>query len=173
MDIANIINEYTRDISEVDEFLDSLYNEKFADNFKIQLDLHAKLIKNANSVTDEELEKILIDIPLELFTAAANLSTAKTHLEVIKLKVKTLTRELNKLSAEEAEERKLAYEIDDGKLFIAVYTSLIAKVESQISLSKELIMGAKKIWDARRASEHASPVSEVSNISDNLPDYIK
>ena len=48
-----------------------------------------------------------------------------------------------------------------------IYTAVVTRVEIDIAFSKELIMGARKVWDARRRSEDA-PVGEIPP---ELPDY--
>ena len=59
----------------------------------------------------------------------------------------------------------------EDKILILAYDNLITRVEKEMSYSRELIMSAKKIYDARRNTEQSNPVSEVNSKQNDLPDY--
>ena len=72
-----------------------------------------------------------------------------------------------KLTIKQRKKNETQEAIDEEyKLMNIVYNCVIDKVEHQLSFSKELIMGAKKVWDARKRTEQ--PVIPEVN---NLPDY--
>ena len=41
------------------------------------------------------------------------------------------------------------------------YSCLLDRIQREVSYSKELIMGAKKVWDSRRKADTSNPVSEI------------
>ena len=58
--------------------------------------------------------------------------------------------------AEEAESKMEEYTILSNAL-----ETLITRVDSEISFSRELIMSAKKIFDARRNTEQVNPINPI------------
>ena len=58
-------------------------------------------------------------------------------------------------------------EMRDDEIAVMVYSSLIDRIEGELSFSRELIMGSKKLWDARR-SNATNPVAPVVP---ELPEY--
>jgi hypothetical protein len=140
--------------------VDDIYNKYFASYFRKEAEMHTRFQDTDLVISDKELEWIITSLPLDLFSVSNALSQFKQHNEIVKLKIK---QRKNK-GAEEADS-----ELDDEyKLMSIIYTSVITRVEQEISFSKELIMGAKKIWDARRSGEHA-PIGEV--VPKELPEY--
>jgi hypothetical protein len=107
------------------------------------------------------LEWVLISLPLDLKAASNALAQFKQHNEIVKLKIK---QRKNSGDADDLDE--------EYKLMSIIYSSVITRVEADISFSKELIMGAKKVWDARRKTETAIPIGEVNTeVSEELPEY--
>lgn len=175
MNIASAMSSVASELDEVTEVADSIYAKEFAPYFAQQNELYARLKSLSHPITDAEIEDLLTKLPLELFEASEALSRIQLKMEVVKI------------SAKEKEAEKLTECIDSGmskaaaadaakqgaleqKLILAVYESIVNKVTRQMTFSRELIMGAKKIWDARRRTDEANPISEVT-IDDALPEY--
>ena len=158
MDIKKVFNDaYKTDILPIQVYCDEIYrNNGFEACFCNVSTLIGKMESNMNPISDHDLEWILIELPMKLFTASESLNKLKLSLEVIKLKLK-----------ESKSEKDSDLEtITEYQILKIIHETLISKVESQITLSKELIMGAKKVWDSRRIGEKSNPVKEI-----DLPDY--
>ncbi len=140
---------------------DKLYETNFSRFFKDMRSAYDGMKeKGTESISDSELERILTDLPLELFNVSEVLSNYKLHSEIAKLQ----TKQDMKLKLSEDDDT-----VEYDKLVQSVYTSVIARVESEISFSREFIMVLKKLWDARRATESVNPVKEISEYK--LPEY--
>lgn len=173
---------YNESIAAVTDWCSTAYSDNFMKYFTISEDLYNRLNSEDRPITDSELEKILIDVPLDLIQASECLTTFKTALETIKLALKrkriTRAQELrNPVNkdvspcTESAAKKKSEEETIDDEILILAYQNLISKVESKISLTKELIMGAKKIFDRRKANEEVVPVRPVDERPEALPNY--
>ena len=175
---------YEEDVKAVLELSDEIYNKLFHESFKDIRILYKSINSKIKPVTDSELEWILCDLPIKLFDISESLNRLKLEIEVIKLKKNEY--KINK-NFEYQNLRKLGEKItksdisDNVEVFIteheillSVYKSVANRVEQELSFSRELIMGAKKIWDSRRISEKSNPVGEVVNEEDRyneLPEY--
>lgn len=156
--ISNAMEALKDDFKAADEVVDEIYNKYFATYFNKEVEMYEKFKDASNSISDSELEWIITSLPLELMAASNALAQFKQHNEIIKLTIKQ--RKNNPVE-----------DIDqEYKLMTIVYSCVIDQVERRLSFSKELIMGAKKVWDARRKAEQANPISEVNT---ELPDYKK
>ena len=173
MNLVNTLNKVSKDIDEVNEWAEEEYNKYFANYFKGEVELFNRMQTVKSPVTDEELEWVLTDLPLELFSVSQQLSKLKNAQEVIKLKIKEQERDYVKSHTEGSETKRkeeAASLTAEDRLLVSVYDSISDRVSRQMTFSKELIMSAKKIWDARRAD--GIPLPEISvNPSDTLPDY--
>lgn len=154
--ISKAFESLKEDFDAADSVVDDIYNKYFAKYFAKVTEMHDKFCDINTPITDLELSWIITALPLELFAASDALAQFKQHNEIVKLTIKQ--RKHNKQDEDIDEEYKL---------MTIVYSSVINKVESKISFSKELIMGAKKVWDARQHSSQP-PIGEV-NV--DLPDY--
>lgn len=171
MSLEKCLAKMQPDIDEVSQWAESQYNEYFAPYFKDTFELHKRMKSSNDPITDSELEWILTDVPLDLFAATEQLSKLKTAQEVIKLNIKQREREYIK-SAEGSETKKkeeAAALTAEDKLLVTVYDTIAERVSRQMTFSKELIMSAKKIWDARRAD--GIPLPDVPTATDTLPEY--
>lgn len=182
MHIEDVVKEYADDNYAVLTYCDKIYTDLFAENFKDVRDLYKRMKSTLQPITDSELEYILTTFPLELFTVAENLNKIRLLREVTKLKNKAKMRELRAEfqttvndMAELTKAEKQTYlmqlineSMAEYEVLLAAYDSLISRVENEQTFSKELIMGAKKIWDSRRSSESANPVAPVAT---ELPEY--
>ena len=150
-DITRAVESLKEDFNSADALVSEIYERYFAKYFTKEIEMHTRF-KDANvSITDDELEWLITSLPLELFSVANALAQFKQHNEIVKLKIKQ-------------RKNKSKDEVDDGldeeyKLMSIIYASVITRVEQEISFSKELIMGAKKVWDARRNGDRA-PIGE-------------
>ena len=165
IDLDSIKSEMIDDIKSVNNYTEKIYAEQFAHYFEGQRELYKRIQSKITPITDEELEWILTSIPLELFSVSEKLSQVKTEQEVIKMRNKQKETELKKLSDQTTETKKKEeadYLLLENRLLLTVYTSVISRVENEISFSRELVMAAKKIFDARRNTLEASPISPVN-----------
>lgn len=173
MNLNRTLAKSSQDIEEVTSWAEAEYNKYFAQYFKGEVDLYNKMRSSEHAISDTELEWILSDLPLELFSVTEQLSKLKTIQEVIKLNIKKQEREYVKLHTEGSESKRkeeAAALTADDKLLVTVYDSIADRVSRQMTFSKELIMSAKKIWDARRADGTLMP--EVNTINEaELPEY--
>ena len=160
-DISNAIEALQEDFTTSDAFIEDIYTKYFSQYFSREQDLYNRFKSTTTPITDSELEWIITSLPLDLFAASEALAQFKSHNEIIKLTIK------NRKKTNTTDDQS---DLDtEYKIMGIVYSAVINRVESQISLSKELIMGAKKVWDARRKTEQV-PINEVNSPND-LPDY--
>ena len=175
---------YQDTIHEVDSVIESLYEEVFGELFEKVSELYKRFKSHTQPISDGELEQILTELPLNLFTVAEKLSSMKLRQSVTKLENKrtrrNLLREYNQsdrwddLSAG-ARRDAISFQIEDdtfdNDIVVMVYDAVIERVESEISFTRELIMGAKKLWDARKAN--VLPTGEIGDKeTPPLPEYI-
>lgn len=172
--------EYAESVckSDADAVLDwckQKYDTTFATYFQNTKELYQRLRDKHTPVTDQELETILMDLPMELFSVSEDLSAFRLKLEVIKLKNKEMESDLLKQSTEKSaakRQEEVAVAMLENKLLVTAYSSVISRVENQISFCRELIMSAKKIWDGRRKTDMVNPIKEVTCEDEaGLPEY--
>lgn len=179
--LQTVLNKYSDDITEVTQFCNEKYCELFGDHFKEVHNLYTRMKSNVSPISDSELEYILIMLPLELIEVAEKLNNLRLEQEVIKLKNKEayetarselLTEaqslDLNKTATQEYITHGLNKIMVEYEITLSAYESITTRVANEQSFSKELIMGAKKVWDSRRSSESVNPVKPIAS---DLPDY--
>lgn len=154
--ISNAMEALKDDFKAADDVVSEIYNKYFAKFFKKEQELYGRFQDTDRIITDKELEWIITALPLELMSASDALSQFKQHHEIIKLTIKQRKAESKQEDIDE-----------EYKLMSIVYNCVIDKVEHELSFSKELIMGAKKVWDSRKKTEQVNPINEVNS----LPDY--
>lgn len=173
MDLNQTLQNLSADIQEVENWAEGEYQKYFAQYFKGEVELYQKLKDNDAMIEDKQLEWILTYLPLELFSVSEKLSMLKTRQEVIKLHMKevedTVALDHPEMTATAKKERA-AWLNSGNKLLVDVYSSISDRVNREISFSRELIMSAKKIWDARRSAE--GPMVGGIKETDTLPDYV-
>lgn len=174
VDLTEIIDSMKEDIDSVTTWCDELYESNFAEFFKDEKDLFKRLESKTHPITDEELESILTTLPLQLFSVSEKLSKVKISQEVVRMKNKKLRSDIIDQSTQNTQTKKNE-EADiamlENKLLDTVYSSLISRVESEVSFSRELIMSAKKIWDRRRQTEASSPINPVDTQKIQAPEH--
>lgn len=170
MNLSDIDNKFEADFDDVDKWVDEHYTKSFSQYFDPVRKLISRMGDSFNPITDKELEEILSYIPLELFAVAEKLNDLKARIEVIKLRIKQEKRN-NYINSEESskadKQADAIYSVAEDEMLLRLYTSLIERVDSEISASKELIMSAKKIWTSRREAENIATAAEKTA----LPDY--
>ena len=159
-DISKAIAALREDFESSDALVDEIYRKYFSDYFAKENEMHQKFRDTDVPITDKELEWIITVLPLDLFSVSNALAQFKQHHEIVKLKVKQRSKN-KEASADGLDE--------EFKLMSIIYSSVIARVEQEISFSKELIMGAKKVWDARRDSEQTPIGPSMPQVE--LPEY--
>lgn len=143
------------------------YDLRFADKFKQVKEISARMRSEVRPISDAELNWVLIDLPMILFDVSEQLSQIKTSFEVLKLTSKEKEAELiGKSTAKTATAKKAEAELQmtEYKAEIIIYQALIQRVDNEVDLARELIMGAKKIFDSRRKTEQVNPVSPVNGV---------
>lgn len=197
MTLHDVVSEYSHDTSAVHTFCDNIYVTYFASHFTKIRELYSRLKSEVNPITDDELEYILITFPLELISISEKLNNLRLDREVVKLKNKEKLEyfrnrfideahdlELNKSETQEFVSHSVVECMVEYEVLLTAYDSIITRVSNEQTFSKELIMGAKKVWDARRASEAVVPIAPISTSpavvpvdsistspADQLPEY--
>ena len=161
MNIPELIqSEYQDDMSHMQAWCDMIYQQQFASYFSTMRDLYDKL--KFSTISDSELEWAITSFPLELFKVSEALNSVRLNHEMVKLK--------NKEKRSKVADKSDMLEND---ILLAAYSSIITRVENEISFSREFIMGAKKVWDARRRAEASNPIGEVvPQTQIDLPNYM-
>ena len=168
---------------EAENFCDQVYNSQFASTFSQVNELHSRMKSTRKPITDEELTYIITEFPLDLFAVSEALNNLRLRVEVMKLE--NSKREIEKRNSVSGKlqsevtgksqtvlgqiiKDETASYMTEYKILEACYNSVITRVENQLTFSRELIMGAKKIWDSRRSAEASNPINPVGTI-DLLP----
>lgn len=163
IDIVSAAEATQSDIQAVTDWMNTQYALRFAAYFEDLENLLDRMSSKSRPITDSELEFILIDLPLKLFSAAEEINSIKLNLEVVKLRnKKTLTEKIKTSKESTATMKKDVAESEmfEDKVLEFAYSCLLDRVDREVSYARELIMGAKKVWDSRRKSDVVNPVSE-------------
>ena len=177
-----IETNYKESIDDIQNWCDEEYNKNFRYCFDRVRSIKDSMNSESRPISDFELEWVLTDLPLNLFTISEALNRYKLDQEVVKLKKKEIKLELETSAKELVEQGTIGKSdtkswvdanLSEHDIVIAAFNSIVSRVESEISFSKELLMGCKKIWDSRRRAESSNPVGDVVLNPDieNLPDY--
>lgn len=172
--LIDLSEEMSADIQATQEYAEHLYEKYFGKYLKDVKELYTKLQSSRRPITDIELEDVLTTLPLELIHVSEILSQFKLSKEVISLKVKQKESDYVKQSTASTitqKKEEAAIAVLEDKLMQTIYSSIITRVENEMNFARELIMSAKKIWDARRLTDSACPVAPVAPESSELPDY--
>lgn len=177
-----IQHEIDNQCAPAEQFCDNLYESIFAPTFTEVQNLHARMKSERVPITDDELTYILTELPLDLFSVSESLNKLRLKLEVTKLENNKreveYKRTLNKELLNSGEKSSILSQIVKDELVTSMteyrvmemcYSSIISRVENQLTYSRELIMGAKKIWDSRRAAESSNPINPMG--TNDLPPY--
>jgi len=184
MSFIDTFEKYRNFIDDADSIKAKLYEEKFSPYFSDVRSLYSKFKSRLHVVSDEDLQNILLDVPMNLFMASENLNQLRLEYEILKLNISAESKRLKSdirlkddvvASLTKSEIKELCNDMIQMNMveqesLLAVYKSIISQVESEQSFARELIMGAKKVWDSRRSAEMSSPVSPVET-GDDLPEY--
>lgn len=147
MNLNDTLARAAQDIADVQSWVDTEYNKYFAGFFEQEHQLYDKMKKPERDLSDEDLQWIITLLPMDLFSVAENLNKMKVSQEVIRLEIKQTERK--KKAAEKEAQDQYDAEIEELKLLVTAYTTITERVEKELSFSRELIMGAKKVWDSR------------------------
>lgn len=164
MELKEVELSVSADINDAREWIDLKYNELFAGYFEEVRSLSVRMKSKIQPISDQELESVLTNLPLDLFEVASKLSDIKLNYEVIKLHNKKEHTEVVKQStAKTATQRNAEADVATigNRALELVYETLIERVEKEVSYTRELIMAAKKIWDGRRKAEQSVPIGPV------------
>lgn len=169
--MTTIVNKYQDDMDAVNDWCDEIYNEKFASFFDKVRQLYNKFQDREKPITDTELEDIMTNLPLELFSVSENLNNLRASCEVVKLKrkEKRITAVRNSAGKNDtARNQDADMEVLEDDILLLGFSTIIQRVENEISFCRELIMGCKKVYDRRRSTENVHPVG-VSDIPEYTP----
>lgn len=160
---------YSEELAATKYVFDELYNQLFGEYHAEITGMYRRLQSSHRPITDDELNWILVSLPMLLFDVSEKLNGLKLEFSVINIKYKEA--KINAIKASDgktvtARQDDAFMQLVDENITITIYENIIERVEQEIAISKELIMGAKKIWDGRRKTEDSNPVSTKS-----LPDY--
>lgn len=150
------------------------YDSLFSSYFKGIPKLYEKVTASNEKLTDDDLEFVLTSAPLSIIAASEQLSQYKLNNECLKLYIKKMESEYvttcdAKTVAEKREQAAL--HVMDYRLLSKAYEAVISRVDNQVNFTRELIMSAKKIWDARVKTYEASPVESDGKLTDYT--YVK
>lgn len=150
------------------------YDSIFSQYFKGIPKLYEKVTASNEKLTDDDLEFILTSAPLSIIAASEQLSQYKLNNECLKLYIKKMESEyITSCEASTVSEKreKASLHVMDYRLLSKAYEAVISRVDNQVNFTRELIMSAKKIWDARVKTYEASPVESDGRLADYT--YIK
>lgn len=175
VDRDKFTDKYSSEIDSVSDWSDEIVNACMGDTLTEIFSIQDRM-NSSHEITMNELTWVLFDLPIQLIHISEALSKIQLSLETIKLTkshnetefANDIKRQSNnsKISATELKQI-VASEFYGDNIGIVVYESSISQIERYISLSKELIMGAKKIWQRRVDTEEVNPVMPV----EELPEY--
>lgn len=178
LDLDEINASYSDSLDDVDKWIKEEYESNFGEYFSELTSFYEKLNETNKPITDRELEHIMSSIPLKLFSAAEALNSVKAKVEVLKINNKTLRKKImleSEAKTKQAKEDEADVAVSYGEILVKLYSTLIDRVERQMSYSRELIMSAKKIWTARKEEEVNArliePTSPAKTVNPPLPDY--
>ena len=176
MSLADSLNKHKNDLEDIANWCDSTYLDNFKSYFEPVKTLFVRFKSNTRPITDEELEEILTLVPLNLFSVSEVLSKVKAQMEVISLRIKQEKHEVlsnSQATSQAAKKEEAAASVIEDEILLKAYSTLIERVESEISFSRELIMSAKKIWTARKQAETIGvPAENLDTTHEDLPDYM-
>ena len=171
MDVKSMLDTVNNSTADVEEWVENEYQKTFAQYFEKNRKLYEDL--KTTLITDSDLEWILISLPLELFTVSEKLGQLQTRQEAVKMHIRDaefsyMNDPVNsELGVTARKEQAIQFTSAD-RLYVSICGTLIERVTREISFSRELIMSAKKIWDARRSAESAVPITKSEP---DLPEY--
>jgi hypothetical protein len=165
IDLENINDSVKEDIVSVTIWSNKLYEDNFSLLFSEAKILFERIKSSKHPITDEDLSWILTTLPLLLFEASEGISRFKLTEDVIKMRIKQKEVETIRTSTADKithKKEEAAISVLGDKLLVSAYSAVVDRVRDEVSASQELIMGAKKIWDARRRTEQSNPVGLVT-----------
>ena len=177
MSILETYQSHKQDLDDIANWIDQTYDENFRQYFEVVENLYARFKSETYPITDAEIEAILTILPLNLFSVSEKLAQLESSSEVIKLRVKQKKYEImqsSEASSQAAKKEEAANAVVDDEILLKAYEILSDRVNNEISFSRELIMGAKKIWSARKQTETIGIGAETVNTNreiDELPEY--
>lgn len=162
MDLNKVYEEVMTDADSVTKWCTDVYNSQFASYFADSRELFKQLEDKDRPISDQALTWILISLPINLFEVSEVLNQFRLKYEVVKLR--------NDSDSADMTTKEKQTEMLERRILLSAFSHVITRVENEISFSRELIMGAKKIWDGRKRAEEAMPVSE--SVLNTLPKYV-
>lgn len=174
MELKEVEMSVSADINDACSWVNSKYAELFSEYFNEVRALSARMKSKTQPISDQELESVLTNLPLDLFEVASKLSDIKLNYEVIKLhNKKEHTEAVKQSKASTVTQRNAEADVATigNRALELVYETLIERVEKEVSYTRELIMASKKIWDGRRKAEQSVPIGPVDTQSQPRSEY--
>lgn len=173
MTIQEKYDNHCKETEELEALAENIYQVNFGSYLMCAAELKSKFSSEV-PISDSDLEMILTSLPLQLIDVSENISKLKLKREAWKLQTKQREHTAYLTSSESTDTKRreaAALSVLDDKLMVDLFTVVISRAESDVSMYRELIMGAKKVWDSRRKSDGGMPVQPVSQ--PDLPEYDK
>lgn len=169
MNLDDLVNSYKVKFQSLEDWYNEEYNKSFKKYFENVHFLHSRFIDRTNKITDDELESVLTQLPIDMFEVSERLNTYRLRLQCVKIDASQIKRKISKMTTKSVEDKKTELEenLASSEVVISMLDTLIQRVENEVSFCRELIMSCKKIWDGRRSAEQSNPVSESD--LDKLP----
>lgn len=173
MDLSKLEESYKDDLKSIDNWCEELYDKEFSKYFK-----DVRKLKNSmenGRMSDNDLEIALTSIPLDLFEVHEKINHITAYIKFIEFNIKQKRHDAIKLSSatsKTAKQEDAEFETLEDELLKKCYLTVIERVESEVSYTREFIMGAKKVWSARREQEETEKSVEPTPNKDlELPEY--
>lgn len=133
-----------------------IYNACFSEYFSSVHILKDRLYSEKRPITDSELEEVLTNLPLNLFLVAEKMEQLKLRVAIVNKYIKDRSYEFE--HSPDVTKKDIPHLLSEEKFKVDMYTIIIERAQSEVSIAKELIMACKKLWDARRKIEESNPV---------------
>lgn len=173
--VSTMDKKFMDEIGDITDWVDSQYRDYFWDAFSVLDELATRFESDYAPISDADLERIMTDLPLMLIDASERLNAYKLKSEAIKLKITNVEYAASEAvsgGTKQEREKYVKASSMNYKLLQCAYSSLIDRVDRKLVYSKELIMGAKKVWTARKQADPATVAAENRDSGlDTLPDY--
>ncbi len=153
-EIKELLENIYSEAEDIDTFIDEIYQKNFKVQFQKIYELIDKFRNDSKKVSTEELEYLLMELPLDMFDVSSKIEMVQGLSEVAAYQAKTA----------KAQNNDDKYKLD---VIAKRLDALVERIQRESSAARELVMSAKKLWDSRQAETKSNPIKEISN----LPDY--
>ena len=156
--------EFSEAVGDVRLWCEDEYRRVFSKYFEGVPDLYDKVSTSRSKLSDDDVEWVLADLPLQLIAVSEELSQYKLNIECLKLFIKQKEAEFAQQSDKKsvsARREEATLKVSEYNMLLKAYSCVYSRVDNQINFARELVMSCKKIWDSRRKVYCANPVSPL------------